>query len=240
MCLISFITAMSLTLTLSGNESSLTTDYFPPIILNSDYVCGLVDLQTYNSIPNVDVFNNLFHFSDDVIIEFPVGSYEIEDINEFVQEVLKVHNKDLINKTSIKIKANNNTLKCEIVSNVGIDFSHTNSIGSLLGFSKQILEANKKHESDLYVDINRVNTVRVECNLIDETYINNKPAHILHQFSIKVSPGYKIIEVPHNVIYLPVNTRRISTVTINLLDQDGNQINFRGENITIRIHLKPQ
>lgn len=45
---------MALTITLSGNSSILTADYFPPIELvkHLDYVCGLVDFQTYNSIPN--------------------------------------------------------------------------------------------------------------------------------------------------------------------------------------------
>lgn len=226
---------MSITLTLSGNKSTLTTEYFPPIVLDSNYVCGLVDFQTYNSIPNVDVMNNLFHLGNDVI-KLPIGSYEIEDINNFIQEGLLEKN----NTASVKIRANNNTLKCEIYCSEDIDFSHPNSIGSLLGFSNRKLVANQMHESDLYVDINRVNTVRVECNLIDGTFINNQSAHILHQFSIKVSPGYKIIEVPKNVIYLPVNVKKISSITINLLDQDGNLINFRGELITIRLHLNHQ
>lgn len=226
---------MSITLTLSGNKSTLTTEYFPPIVLDSNYVCGLVDFQTYNSIPNVDVMNNLFHLGNDVI-KLPIGSYEIEDINNFIQEGLLKKN----NTASVKIRANNNTLKCEIYCSEDIDFSHPNSIGSLLGFSNRKLVAKQMHESDLYVDINRVNTVRVECNLIDGTFINNQSAHILHQFSIKVSPGYKIIEVPKNVIYLPVNVKKISSITINLLDQDGNLINFRGELITIRLHLNHQ
>lgn len=57
---------MALTLTLSGNTSLLHVDYFPPIELSihHEYVCGLVDFQTYNSIPNVDNSNNLFHIGD--------------------------------------------------------------------------------------------------------------------------------------------------------------------------------
>lgn len=96
------------------------------------------------------------------------------------------------------------------------------------------------HISDLYVDINRVNTIRIECNIIGGSYINNQQAHILHEFSIKVSPGYKIIEVPLNVIYLPVNVERLTSLILKLTDQDGNLLNFRGENITIRLHLKHQ
>jgi hypothetical protein len=89
------------------------------------------------------------------------------------------------------------------------------------------------------VDINQINIIRVECNIIDRTYINGEHAHILHEFSIDVSPGYKLIQVPQNVIYLPINVKRISLLSIRLLDQNSNLINFRGETVTVRLHLKP-
>lgn len=53
----------SLTLSLSGNSSILNANYFPPIDLSDgEYVCGLIDFQTFNTIPNVDINNNRFHF----------------------------------------------------------------------------------------------------------------------------------------------------------------------------------
>jgi hypothetical protein len=69
--------------------------------------------------------------------------------------------------------------------------------------------------------------------------MNNKPVHTIHEFSPDVLPGYKINEVPKNIIYLPLNTNSISSVTLELVDQDGNLIDFRGETITIRLHLRP-
>jgi len=71
---------MSRTLTLTGNTPILVADYFPPITLDQDYQCGIISLDTYNSIPNVDVENNLFHI-DKHEIKIPVGSYEISDIS---------------------------------------------------------------------------------------------------------------------------------------------------------------
>jgi len=55
---------MSITLTLTGNTSVLFADYFFPIELDQNYQCGLISLDTYNSIPNVDVENNLFHIGN--------------------------------------------------------------------------------------------------------------------------------------------------------------------------------
>ena len=186
---------MSLTLTLSGNTSNLTAEYFPPLYLNQDYVCGLIDFQTYNSIPNVDERNNLLHIGSHVI-EIPTGSYEIDDIQTFIKS--KLERKKL--PISMKIKANNNTLKCEVRSTEALHFEKELSIGKLLGFSKRVLEADLLHISDLPVDINKVNVIRVECNIITGSYLNNIPVHTIHEFSPEAGPGYKIIEVPRNVI----------------------------------------
>jgi len=43
---------------------------------------------------------------------------------------------------------------------------------------------------------------------------------------------------PHNLIYLPVNTREISTLSIHITDQNGELINLRGENYTFRLYLR--
>lgn len=237
---------MSLTLTLTGTTSVLTAEYFPPVELSEDFVCGLVDFQTYNSIPNIDVKNNLFHIGKQndekeenpaKTIEIPIGSYEINDIATYIQDELN-KTKD---KPKVLMQANNNTLKCEIKATEKIYFNKPRSIGQLLGFSNaRILEPNITYTSDLAVNIIKVNAIRVECNIISGTYINNKAVHTLHEFSPEVGPGYKIVEVPRNVIYLPVNVKRISSLTLKLVDQDGDLVNFRGETITIRLHLKPQ
>lgn len=229
---------MAFTLTLTGTKSILSENYFPTIDLNSEYVCGLIDLQTYNSIPNIDSNNNLLHIGDQ-ILRIPEGSYEIDDINQYIQKILPP-------KYVCMVKANNNTLKSEIKSNNEINFDKDNSIGSLLGFSRRnkngqsnILKPNTIHESDLPVNIIKVNVIRVECDITASAYINNKPAHTLHEFSPMVGPGYKIVEVPKNVVYLPVTVKRITSIAIKLIDQDGDIVNFRGENITVRLHFKP-
>lgn len=271
----------SLTLSLSGNSSILSANYFPPIELNDgEYICGLIDLQTFNTIPNVDINNNRFHFGygngypkpfsekhmvnginnnhltdidfekttlnnidvqivkcgvlyyDLSVIKIPVGSYEIEDIYTFLKNTLR--------KDSVKfeLRVNKNTLKCEVLCSQPIDFSRKNTIGSLLGFSERVLEPNIVHESDMSVNVFRVNALRLECNITSGAYINNTPAHTIHEFCPTVPPGYKIIEVPRNVIYLPVAVRTIHTLTIKIVDQNDQIVNFCGETITIRIHIK--
>lgn len=226
---------MSVTLTFKGNTSILTADYFPPLELSDGYVCGLVELVAYNSIPNIDINNNLCQIGD-TLIEIPIGSYEIDDIASYLQnEIDELYN----GEEDFQLLANNNTMKCEIMCTKDIHFDTSNSVGELLGFSKKKLIADQWHISDKPVNITNINTIHVQCNIIQGSYMNNKQVHTLHEFCPEVSPGYKINEVPRKVIYLPVNTKRISSITLKLVDQDNNLINFRGEPITIRLHLKP-
>ena len=61
---------------------------------------------------------------------------------------------------------------------------------------------------------------------------------MIHEFFPVVPPRYKIIEVLSQVIYLPVTVKSIDHLQIRIVDQDGRLVNFRGEVITIRLHIK--
>ena len=80
----------SLTFTLSGTSSVLEAHIFPPIELSeqSNYALGLVELSTFNSIPNVDSRNNKFRVKD-IEITSPTRSYELLDIEKYLQKSLK-------------------------------------------------------------------------------------------------------------------------------------------------------
>lgn len=282
------ITMTSITLTLTGDSSQLTAQYYPAIDLSDGvYVCGLIDFQTFNSIPNIDESNNLFYFGyanqnealkpSNIIlnsvelfedstdsksekeeeeeqqksrkrravgkhiqkkiplsfIEIPTGSYELENLAEYLQKRLKQKGAKLV------LQANKNTLQCELFCSQPIDFSRPNTVAPLLGFrSDKVLDAYERHESQLPANILKVNVIRVQCNIITGSYFNNQASHTIHEFSPKVPPGYKIIEVPQNVIYFPITVKSIQRIDLTLVDQHSQLINFRGETITIRLHIK--
>lgn len=288
----------SFTLTLSGNTSSLTANYFPPIELdpNSNYVCCLVDFQTYNSIPNISINNNKLHvkkminiilqkgsYSEedfyektkdlsnsqvdwkegihqiaigplnyefpkgstihllddneysrilDITYEIPVGSYELNDIIKFFHEKLPM----------ICITVDLHTVKCSIEikdENLIIDFKHNDSVRKVLGFKSRILKPKKgKYIADHPINIIDINAIRIDCNIASGSYLNGQPSHNIHEFYPNVASGYKIVEVPRNLIYLPVVGHTIHKLELNITDQNGNLINFRGEKTTCRIHIK--
>ena len=138
----------------------------------------------------------------------------------------------------IHIVPNNNTLDSEIFCNCEINVRKADSTGHLLGFKPQIFKANKVHQSDSPVSIIRVKSLRIECNVTTGAYINDRKVNPIHEFIPFVLPGYKKVEVPSHVIYLPVAVKTIDQIQLRIVDQDGNLLNFRGETITLRLHIK--
>ena len=186
----------SLTFILSGESSVLESFYFPPIELSSHkkYVLGLIELLTFNSIPNIDESCNRLNLGEQVI-KLPTGSYEIADIDNYIQKALQATG------ITFSLTANNNTLKSIIKCSGIINFKPKNTIASLLGFKKVLFNPHRSHTSSSPVKILKFNVLRVECNITSGAYINNKKVHTIHEFFPAVPPGYKILEIPSKVIY---------------------------------------
>lgn len=297
--------ASSLTLTLNGKGSELSANYYPPIELDpvGEYVCGLVDFQTYMSIPNVNETNNNFIVGSEIImkiprneaanygvditngqmkyndypkllrsimdfmnqnllvglvdsiesvemketenniaitakyyerIKIPVGSYELEDIVKHLTYVLEKEK-----NATIAFSVNNNTLKCQFESSLKVLFNkERNTIGSIFGFDDGVYWSNQRHISQGIVRINPINVIKIETNITTGAYSNDKLMRTLHEFYPDAVTGYKIIEVPKNIIYLPLSVRVIQYFRVRVVDQDNRLIDFRGETVTLRVHIK--
>lgn len=221
----------SLTLVLSDTSSILESHYFPPIELSphKKHALGLINLLTFNSIPNIDSTCNSLKIGNQ-LVELPTGSYEITDIDQYIQKVLV--------NTQFSLTANNNTLKSNIKCNQTVDLTVKNSIAPLLGFSKTVLQPSQLHVSSNPVKILKFNVIRVECNITTGAYINNHKVHTIHEFFPTVPPGFKIIEVPTKIIYQPLSVNTIEHIQLKIVNEYGDLINFRGETITIRLHIK--
>ena len=232
----------------SGNESSFNTRLNPTLQLDRDkeYEIALVNLETYYSFPNIDETNNVFIYSSDngnswVKIKNSAGSYEIDDINNTIQhEMKKRGHHDPINEDYyINISANFNTLKSVLIleKNYQVDFNHQNSLSTVLGFTgTKYTEGFVQSEN--VVNILSINSRLVNIDIIRGSYVNGTTKNTIYSFFPKVSPGYKIIETPINLAYLPITLDTIDRLGVSITDQNDHLLNLRNKKLTIRFHIR--
>lgn len=251
----------SLTVTFTGTSSVLRADFLPEIKLDPDsnYCCGLLDFTSYNSIPNItEHINHEFRFEysstekkkdangkdtntpisvvKKKTISFPTGSYEVEDILKYLKAQLAFEKIIVTYDLSVATSKVRISFSSQITWTGG---SVLNVIGFHIKDKKQIFERGVNYWSDSIVRITEIDVIRIECDIVSDSYINGRDSHTIHQFShCKVSPGHKFIEVPQHIIYLPIKQKRLASIQISVVDQNGTPINFRGEQISCRIHIK--
>ncbi|CAH2012848.1 unnamed protein product [Acanthoscelides obtectus] len=118
------------------------------------------------------------------------------------------------------LKANTHTLKCELHS--VFDIALSNSMASLLGLKNNIFPRNKIYTSNLPVNITPIRIIRiisVDCGLISGAYCDGNEMHTYT--SVK-----------------PRGRQFIDNITLEILDDVGNLVNFRGEKIIVKLELR--
>lgn len=240
---------MSQTFTVHGPGSIISTGpIYPPIRLSSKYQhsLGLVSLNTCNTVRNIYAGQNKFYLSDNDVITIPSGTYEIDELNSYIQAEIdrnkRGRKKQTLDADSIfKLKPNNNTVRSEIQSIYAVDFTKPDNIGSMLGFTSKILEANKKHSSDKDVDIIKASNVFVDTNITSGAYRNNIPCHSIYEFGLSVGPGYTLEKVASPIIYFPITVSEFDNITIRFVDNEDKLIPFSPETShNVRLHLKSE
>lgn len=236
-------------LVLTGDTSNFMTKFYPPLKLDDDkeYSIALVNLETYYSFPNVEEgVNNRFRYSPDNGLNFyefeiETGSYEIFNLNDVIFAKMKAngHFDSAANKPYIEIYSNENTLKVimELASGYVVDFSQAESIRELLGFEAKTYNA-QTNESTNPVQIITINSILINLDFIEGSYISGTPQPIIYSFFPDVGPGFKILEVPRNLVYLRMNKKQIANMNVRITDQNNKLLNLRGEKVSIRLHIK--
>lgn len=225
-----------ITLSSKDKDSSSCLIEVLPTVLELDaryqYEIGLINLWTYNSVPNIiKNVNSSFKYGDS-LIDLDTGSYEIDRIINEIKRKLNVDSSNLI------IQGNNTTMLCELKADKDVDLTMNTSLADILGFDREILAANKWHYSKRLVSITNITSFQVTCNIACGSYRNGQEVHTIFEFLPKVAPGFLINESPSPIIYFPLNTHRIQSIVIQVVDQNGKLVDFRGDSITIRVHIR--
>ena len=144
------------------------------------------------------------------------------------------------NHDAVKITANTNTLKSviEIQGDFQVDFRARNLISSVLEFRNQVYKEGIHESESVVVNILSINSILVNVGVIGGSYVNGRTQNTIYSFFPNVSPGFKIVENPRNLVYLPVILDKINNMETVVTDQNEKQLNLRGENLTIRYHLR--
>jgi len=237
-----------ITFDFDDTSTDFITKISPPIQLDrtKEYEAAFISLETYNSIPNISSDNNIFKYSNNngstwKIITLPTGAYEIEAINNEILRNMIINGDSGEDTFYINIDANIST-QSSIVNitntNYRVDFSVTNSIGSMLGFDSAILNSGY-NISPRPVDIMKVNSIRVNIDdIIEGSYVKGIPGPTIYSFFPRASPGSKVIERPTYPIFYSISLYYISYIRLWLSDQNGNPIDLRGESLSVRIALR--
>ena len=118
-----------------------------------------------------------------------------------------------------------------------VDLTVANSLALTLGFDPVVLRQGYNISPHI-VKILTVNSVLVNYSIVKHSYLKSTQHSVLYSFFPNVKPGYKVVEAPVNVVYLPINSEQIQNIKIWFTDQDGNLLDFRGETITCRLNFK--
>ena len=129
-------------------------------------------------------------------------------------------------KDNTEISANTNTLKNEMIfkNNYEVDVTQDKSGNGLLGFDSK-LYTSEFNESENMVNILTINSILLNIDIISGSYVNGSIQPTIYSFFPDVSPRYKIIENPHNLLFLPKTSDTIRSVALWLTDENGNELN---------------
>lgn len=230
------------TLTVHGKGNVISTGIiYPPIKLDRQhqYSLGLVGLYTCNTVRNIFEGNNKFYYDTNKEITIDSGSYELDELNIYIQTRLAEEIPEIAPYDAFNLKANNNTLKCELQSVFQVDFSKPNSIGRMLGFGTRILEPHESHISHSDVDIISTSNIFIESNITSGAYKNNELCHSIFEFGLYVPPGYLLEKEPSHVIYFPLSVTEIDNITLRFVDYNNKLVNLSEDTYSsVRLELK--
>ena len=240
-------------ITVSGTISRLFTRFNPALVFdpaeNSGYEIALCRLETYYCFQNIDEKNNVLRVSIDSgqnwkELKIPVGCYDITGINEALQLLLGEFDKNSVQEKRqpyIVLTGNKNTGNCVLVimsSTTVVDFNVKNSIRSVLGFEAKQYVGGKRYESENKIDIVRVQSILVHCDIIKPSRVNGVPAPVIYNFFPNVSPAEKIVCQPKHLMYVPLSLSVISSMTAWITDQEGRTLDVLEERLTLSFHIR--
>lgn len=242
---------MSILLKLDSSKTTQVSqnfqiNYAPAIELDGEgWEISLIKANIWYSWYNIsaEFGNNTLRYNNgsvwvDVVI--PNGIYDISGIETAIHTIMKDNGDwDEPNENFfINFIPNFSTfrIRIEVSNNYQLDLT-TSDLNEILGFNKQIITTSKSGENQ--VDITRgVNSLQIRCSIVQSSYDNDVKGDIIQSFSPNLPPGSLLEIADNNPIYLPIDTKRISQIRMQLTDQLGRIVDLNGEDATYLLHIR--
>lgn len=253
---------MSYLFSFTDTSSILATDITPPLILdkNKDYSVGLLYFTGTNSLDNVTINNNILHivFKDTLLyinyIELTPGMYEFNQLCEairkaiynLVKQIRPDNTKLLQAALNIKFEVDPITQLCTISSKPFLFlFPPFRSLGKILGFETSTLTAQDYDKPGVFdqtgtevLHMVTTSAIHISCNLVESAYINGKLTHLLYSLPLTEGYGFMFTQTPKDIIYLPITSRLINRIELEIRNQNGILLDFKQDQLTIFLHIK--
>jgi len=218
--------------------NSITCYFNPPIELDpkKKWEMRLLQANIVYCSPNITSSNNVFSYVYNGVThthEFDTGLYSLVDINN---QIGRWNVQDTNGITLFSLQANEATSTTIVyfsTTGTSIDCTIANTIINILGFP--VSSGHISAPTDSYVRspnpimLNALQQYLISCSAINGIYQNSQLSNILCGVPINCAPYSQVQFQPIHPTRCTVFVNRIDMLTLTLLDQNGNQVDFTNE-----------
>lgn len=138
---------------------------------------------------------------------------------------------------TVAFSGTSSVLKAHFFPEINLDADSSYSC-ALLDFI--FYETGEISAQNVIKKITDIDIVRINCDIVSDSYINGLRCHTIHQFATNNSSvnGRTFVEIPKHINYLPIKTNNLRSIQINIFDQNGNIADLSGGKIICRINIK--
>jgi hypothetical protein len=231
-----------LNLNLTSSESIFEYS-FSQEFLDKNYEIGLVKLDgslEINKKINISWTNNKFYYiviradpnnkqiKEEKIIDIPNGKYDFNELIMTISGLLKT------DKGFFKASLEADKVIIEITKSAySIDFAKQNALANIFGFDSKVLTKGK-HVSEYKYNSNAIDHTFVWCNLIEDSYTNNRRMSAIYKFKLD---NEEINVEPRQVIYHKVSSRS-NKIILKLVDVNNDLIGFDSINLFVELNIR--
>ncbi len=227
---------------ITNNGSSVKVSFGPPIQLDSKkkYQLRLLSSNITNCNPNITSANNKFSYKYNGLIydkEIPIGLWSLDEINYIIGMYTTAQNGlQLFAFTGNNF---NSTINVTFLTANTFIYLTQNSIMSILGFSTTSTSGYSDYiggfmnggrtavcTGDQPARLDKTSLILVKCNITNGSYLNSQANNIIASIPINAAASSQIQTNPVHPCRNNIILDRIDNLQIDLLDQDGNSLDF--------------